>query len=180
VLETDELITIKTDTLSATSEVVSALAQGQSECFYIGGQLTLSPSRERFEGFKQGIEKAGIEFQSRYIYTKDYQPESGYQMMDKLVQDLGRFPRAIFTASYSLLEGVLKYLNDHNALSTKIRVATFDNYAILDCLPIKIDSVEQDCQSIAQTMFEAGKSVVDNVTFPDKHRQVDAIVRVRR
>ncbi len=39
-------------------------------------------------------------------------PESGYQMLAETEAKLGRLPQAIFTASYTLLEGVLRYLTE--------------------------------------------------------------------
>nr|WP_303047987.1 hypothetical protein [Vibrio ostreicida] len=40
----------------------------------------------------------------------------------------------------------MRFLTEKNMLGEDIRLATFDNYDILDCLPVKIDSVEQDCE----------------------------------
>ena len=160
ILEDSHFINIKTNAEQATKEVVGQLALSGDECVYIGGQLNLSTSRDRFKGYQLGLKDAGVRFDDRYVYTKDYQPESGYELMALAVEDLGRLPKAVYTASYSLLEGVLRFLTEKNMLDEDIRLATFDNYDILDCLPVKIDSVEQDCDLIAQTLFDYGQAIL--------------------
>lgn len=61
-----------------------------------------------------------------------------------------------------------------------IRIATFDNDHILDCLPIEIDSVEQDCSAIAQSLFDAGKSLLDDPKRPAEHIVLPAKIHYRR
>lgn len=161
VIDDSAFINIKTDASTATQQVVAKLVDGVSECVYIGGQLDLSPSRDRFAGYFAGLEQSGVTYNPNNVFNKDYQPSSGYEMMEQVMEKLGRRPEAIFTASYSLLEGVLRYLTEHDLLDTSVRLATFDNYDILDCLPVKIDSVEQDCELIANALFEAGKSLLN-------------------
>lgn len=180
VLESRVFSSIKTDALAATEQVVTQLVEGLDECVYIGGQLELSPSKERFAGFKSGLEKAGVVLSATKVFTKDYQPKSGYQMLDQAVTELGRPPKAIFTASYSLLEGVLRYLTQHQLLDSGIRIATFDNDDILDCLPIDIDSIEQDCVAIAQALFDTGKSLLNDPSCPVSNITLPAKIHYRR
>ncbi|MGF1715270.1 LacI family DNA-binding transcriptional regulator [Photobacterium chitinilyticum] len=150
---------VLTDAAKVTADLVETIAASTvSEFYYFGGQLELSPSRHRLAGFELGLKRAGLEEKSEWIRHRDYQPGSGYEMMQQLHQELGRLPEALFTASYTLLEGVLRYLKEHNCLealvSKKMRLATFDNHDLLDCLPLNIDSVAQDSEKIAQTSFQ--------------------------
>ncbi|MCG9750512.1 LacI family DNA-binding transcriptional regulator [Vibrio brasiliensis] len=180
VVENGTFTSIKTDAKGATEQVVTQLVEGLDECIYIGGQLELSPSKDRFAGFKSGLEKAGVPFSAAKVFSKDYQPQSGYQMLEQAVTELGRPPKAIFTASYSLLEGVLRYLTRHQLLNSGIRIATFDNDDMLDCLPIEIDSVEQDCSAIAQSLFEAGKSLLNDPMHATENIVLPAKIHYRR
>ncbi|WCP68289.1 LacI family DNA-binding transcriptional regulator [Vibrio tubiashii] len=180
VFEDSLFTTIKTDAVSATQEVVANLVKGLDECFYIGGQLDLSPSRDRFSGYQAGLQQAGIKFREEFVIHQDYQPSSGYDMMSKVVEQNGRVPKAVFTASYSLLEGVLRYLTEKNLLMSDVRIATFDNYDILDCLPIKIDSIEQDCDLIAQALFESGKALLNEPNRQPEQLVFPAKIHYRR
>ncbi len=160
VIEQQQMTTIKTDAHNAAKQVVEKLGKEAKECAYFGGQLELSPSKDRFAGYQAGLEQAGVKFEAALVKHKDYQPESGYQMMRETYQELGRLPERLFVASYSILEGVLRFLSEQQLLNEEMKIATFDNYAILDCLPIKIDSIEQDCDLIAQSLYDAGKALL--------------------
>ncbi|UPQ86934.1 substrate-binding domain-containing protein [Vibrio sinaloensis] len=162
VIDDTELISVKTDAVQATQQVVARLAEGLDECVYIGGQLELSPSKERLAGYRAALNSLGIHYQPQLVLNKDYQSESGYQMMAAVIDELGRPPKALFTASYTLLEGVLRYLTEHNLLASPIRLATFDNSDILDCLPIKVDSIEQDCPLIAQVLYDTAAQLLSS------------------
>ena len=162
VFDDSQFVTIKTDAKSATQQVVSNLLKHVSECVFIGGQLELSPSQDRLLGYRAALAQVPLEFKPEWLYCTDYQPESGYKMMAQAVQNLGRVPQSVFTGSYSLLEGVLRYLSEHQLLDDSIRLATFDNYAILDCLPIKIDSIEQDSLAIAKALYESATAQLNH------------------
>lgn len=141
------------------AEVVSKVATDYqlSEYFYFGGQLSLSPSLSRLAGFQQGLAQAGLAAQSGWILHKNYQPEAGYEMLQQLVAELGRLPQAIFTASYTLLEGVLRYLTEHKQtdklLNRELHLATFDDHDLLNALPFHIHSIKQNHQQIADEVF---------------------------
>ncbi|NVD06484.1 LacI family DNA-binding transcriptional regulator [Vibrio sp. JPW-9-11-11] len=180
VIEGAALTSVKTDAARATQQVVERLVKGLDECAYLGGQLELSPSKERLAGYQAALNTVGIGVQPQLVLSKDYQPLSGYQMMSAVIDELGRPPKALFTASYSLLEGVLRYLTEHNLLDSPIRLATFDNYDILDCLPIKVDSIEQDCALIAQTLFETATQRLANPDLSISSHVLEAKIHLRR
>ncbi|MGR5175524.1 LacI family DNA-binding transcriptional regulator [Vibrio parahaemolyticus] len=163
---------ITTNAYDATKALLSKTTQDHDECAYIGGQFELSPSRDRYQGYVDALKENGIELNTDIIFSRNYQPQSGYDMMAQCVQTLGRLPRCLFTASYSLLEGVLRYLNDHNLLGAgdtfSMKIATFDNYSILDCLPLRIDSIEQDCPALAAGVLECLRLCKSNADCPSQ------------
>lgn len=128
------------------------------EFFYLGGQLALSPSQNRLKGFYEGLEQSHLSLQEDWILHKDYQPESGYEMFAQIVEKLGRLPEAVFAASFTLLEGVMRYLSEHQQmdklLTQELHLATFDDHHLLNALPFHIHSIKQDHQQIAEKTFE--------------------------
>lgn len=128
------------------------------EFFYLGGQLALSPSQNRLKGFHEGLTQSHLDIQEDWILHQDYQPESGYQMFAQVVEKLGRLPEAVFTASFTLLEGVMRYLTEHKQmdklLTQELHLATFDDHHFLNALPFHIHSIRQDHQQIAEKTFE--------------------------
>lgn len=175
-----QFINVKTDAYSATKQLVASMIQGVDECVYIGGQRLLSPSQERLEGYQAGLEQVGVAFNEAMVFNRDYQPQSGYDSMAEVMARLGRPPQALFAASYSLLEGVLRYLTEHQLLNDTIRLGTFDNYAILDCLPVKIDSIEQDSESIAMTLCQIALDLFNDLSRPAETFNIAAKIHFRR
>lgn len=127
------------------------------ECFYFGGQLSLSPSLSRLQGFQEGLAQAGLNEKAEWICHLDYQPTSGYFMLKAAIERLGRLPEAIFTASYTILEGVLRYLTEHQQieklLNRELHLATFDDHHLLNALPFPIHSIKQNHEQIAEQTF---------------------------
>ena len=172
---------VVSDAQSATEKVVVNLfGDTVGECFYFGGNAELSPGQDRLAGYQSAVARAERELHTSHIYHKDYQPESGYQMMETCVTELGRFPQALFTASYSILEGVLRYLSEHKALDTDIRIATFDNYSILDCLPFSIDSIEQDYVEMSRHLFLCMQRMLNKESLLEPQKVYPAKIHFRR
>ncbi|WP_157315483.1 LacI family DNA-binding transcriptional regulator [Chitinibacter sp. GC72] len=128
----------------------SALAHGVREIAYFGGQIALSPSVDRLTGFQQAWQARHAEANPALIFHRDYQQHSGYAMMAECYQQLGRYPEAVFTASISLLEGVLAFINEKDRFRTSPQhLLSFDDHRLLDCMPRPINAVVQDSQQLA-------------------------------
>jgi LacI family sucrose operon transcriptional repressor len=135
---------------AVTQMVLDALAAGADEAYYFGGQPQLSPSIDRLRGFRAALARAGVSERDGWVRTRDYRRSSGHALMQQCYQDLGRYPRVLFTASLTLLEGVLAFIseNRHFDIAPR-RIITFDDHPLLDCLPLPIDAIEQDSQALA-------------------------------
>ncbi|PSW16470.1 transcriptional regulator [Photobacterium rosenbergii] len=172
-----------TDAAKVTAELISKTAESVDEFYYFGGQLELSPSRHRLAGFKLGLSRAGLELDDAWIRHRDYQTESGYMLMEQLHKELGRLPKALFTASYTLLEGVLRYLNEHNLLNAllnkEMRLVTFDNHDLLDCLPLNIDSIAQNSEELAKRSFQLIQLLMSSQNVTPTAFALDAAIRWR-
>lgn len=157
--DADHIPYVITDDQSAVATMVRTMVEKHqlTEFYYIGGLLQLTPSEARVEGFKCGLQQSGLTLQPDWISHRDYHSASGYFMMQQLTQRLKRLPQAVFVASYGLLIGVLRFLNEHNLLDQlsqqTLHLATFDDYELLDCLPFNINSIRQDHQQIANQLF---------------------------
>ena len=75
--------------------------------------------------------------------------------MAECYRELGRYPRVLFTGSITLLEGALAFIseNQHFNIAPR-RIITFDDHYLLDCLPLRIDSIEQDSHALAAAGIE--------------------------
>ena len=157
-----------TDSVAATAELIETVARlHPDEIYYLGGQLRLSPSRDRLQGYELGLQQAGVELKANWIRHGNYSPSSGYEMMASLCAELGRPPKALFTAACGLLEGVLRYLNQHQLMDSDIHLCSFDDHYLFDCLPLRIDTVAQDCTGLAQRTFSLITQLIDQQEVND-------------
>jgi LacI family transcriptional regulator, sucrose operon repressor len=131
------------------------ISGGVREIAFIGGLPDLSTSRNRFLGYRTALADAGLQLDHSLTFQEDYMPAGGYRMIGKAFEKIGRMPEAVFTASYTLLEGVLQFVQDKlGRIPPDLRIATFDDHPLLDYLPCRIVSVRQDCNALAAGAFE--------------------------
>ena len=88
----------------------------------------------------------------------------------------GRLSRvADIAAAYSLSElylfKVMQPLVEAGLMETGMRLCTFDDHDLLDCIPMRIDSVAQDCPALALAAFELMQTLIAG-SPPTKTAQV--------
>src|SRR5690606_24883417 len=169
-----------TDSITPTRELVADIArQHPDESYFLGGQPRLSPTRDRLEGFKQGLRDANVTLRPEWIIHGNYHPSSGYEMFAELCARLGRPPKALFTAACGLLEGVLRYMRQHNLLQSDIRLASFDDHYLYDSLTIPVDTVRQDNRQLAWHFFVLIGKLIDGESPEKVRRNLHATLQQR-
>ncbi len=169
-----------TDSVSPTAALVADIARSHPDEFYfLGGQPRLSPTRDRLEGFTQGLQQAGVTLQPEWIIHGNYHPSSGYEMFAALCARLGRPPKALFTAACGLLEGVLRYMSQYNLLDSKIHLASFDDHYLYDSLSVRIDTIQQDNRQLAFHCFELISQLIEGETPSPLQRYLPASLQKR-
>ncbi|NAX21403.1 catabolite repressor/activator [Vibrio sp. V39_P1S14PM300] len=129
----------------------SLVCDGVTNFGLIGALPELNISRERQLGFEATVKKAGQRFQVGY--GQHFNREDGKKVFEEWVSD-NTIPQALITTSYTLLEGVLDVLFEHPELMHRIQLATFGDNRLLDFLPIKINSLPQQFELIADSALE--------------------------
>ena len=114
----------------------------------IGALPELNVSRERQLGFDSALRAQSKK--SIIGYGEHYSREDGKAVFEKWLKE-GKLPDAVITTSYTLLEGVLDVLLEHPALMNQIKLGTFGDNRLLDFLPIKINSLPQQFELIADS-----------------------------
>lgn len=119
----------------------------------IGALPKLNISRQRHAGFEAQAKKQGITCSA--IYGEHFNRESGRNAFKKWVDDK-KIPDAIIVTSYTMLEGILDVLIEQPELMKIVKLATFGDNRLLDFLPIKINSLAQQFELIADSALELG------------------------
>jgi LacI family sucrose operon transcriptional repressor len=139
-----------TDARASTAALVAQTLQaGCNEIVYFGGQSELSPSRDRLAGYRAGLADGLCTEQTGWVLERDYRRSAGQAMLQQWHAQRHRYPQAIFTGAITLLEGVLAELIANQALDHGVRLLTFDDHPLLDCLPVPVDAIAQDSTRMA-------------------------------
>lgn len=128
----------------------------------IGALPQLAVSKERQLGFEKALNEYNC--QSQIFYGEHFSRDTGAKLMQKLIKQ-NRLPDAIVVTSYSLLEGVLDILLTHPELMDKFKIASFGNHRLLDFLPIKINSLEQEFDQISGKAIEIALEAIQQKNY---------------
>ena len=106
------------------------LKRGHTNFGFIGGDVSLTPFRERYQGFVRALSEFGIQPDPAHIKFGDYHVDSGYAMMKQLAE-LRAAPACVFISNYFMHIGATQYLVEHRSrLSRPIYIASFDDMAL--------------------------------------------------
>jgi len=145
-----QLPCVLTESTQSVRELITPVAcLSPDEFYFLGGPPRLSPTRDRLEGFIQGLQQAGVTPRPEWIIHGKYHSSAGYEMFAELCARLGRPPKAVFTAACGLLEGVLRYMHQHHLRDQPVYLTSFDDHYLYDSLSLPIDTIAQDNRQLA-------------------------------
>jgi LacI family sucrose operon transcriptional repressor len=165
------------DNYDSAYMLVKKLADSRPrEIAYIGGTRTLSSTIERRRAYQKVLAEHDIPCNKSLMIEKNYSIDSGHQATLQILDHLGRLPDAIFTASFTLLEGALSALTEKfGAVPASVKIGTFDDHPLLDHAIPRIHSVRQDCESIAHEAFDILINITGQQAQP-AHRTIPSIL----
>ncbi|GAA3748262.1 LacI family transcriptional regulator [Spinactinospora alkalitolerans] len=92
--------------LSATDHLIGL---GHRRIAFVAGRPELWCSRARLDGYRAGLETAGLDFDGELVVPGEFDYESGFRAAEQLF-DLGEPPTAVFAASDQMALGVYEAL----------------------------------------------------------------------
>lgn len=130
----------------------------------VGAVPELGVSKEREQGFLSAIRSYSTQTQQPEIKSliangDHFSQRQGQQQVQSWI-DSGCMPDAILATSYTLFEGVLDCLLANPELMQKTHLATFGDNRLLDFLPIKIQSLPQQFELIADNALELALNAI--------------------
>ena len=175
-IEAENVSCVTSDNLKGAYDLVNHMcSQGLSEIYYIGGLRSISTMKDRLKGYRKALRDNNVPYNDKKVFHGDNSTPSGYRIAEKIYAQKKGFPEAVFTASYTLLEGLLKFIAETNGnIPGNLRIGTFDDHPLLNYLPAKIPSVQQDCDGIINSAIDLilgglmGRKSVEHRTIPAK------------
>jgi LacI family transcriptional regulator len=154
--------------------VAHLVARGRTRIAHVAGFLRDDPAVEREEGFRRGVERAGLACPAAYVDGGDWLHGAGYEAARRLLA-LPQPPDAITTASDFLAVGVLAALAEAGVrVPDDIAVAGFDDSPLCLRTTPTLTSVRQDPWWIGRVAAEGLLQMIERPERPP----VTAIVPV--
>jgi LacI family fructose operon transcriptional repressor len=125
----------------------------------------LAMTRERRQGFEDVAESRSGQWS---VYSGEhYDRISGAGLMRQVLAEQG-LPDALITASYTLLQGVLDVLLEQpGGLPESLRMATFGDDRLLDFLPVRVHSLPQKHEAIAEATLDKALAAIADHCEPE-------------
>ncbi|MGF1759758.1 catabolite repressor/activator [Photobacterium sagamiensis] len=153
-LDDEVFASVISEDLEGAYELTHALLQKDVRSIgLIGAVPDLGVSKEREQGFYAAIHSHHRDVETLIAYGDHFSQEQGQYQVQQWI-DNNSFPDAILATSYTLFEGILDCLLANPALMAKTHLATFGDNRLLDFLPIKIQSLPQQFELIADSALE--------------------------
>ncbi|MBN1782247.1 LacI family DNA-binding transcriptional regulator [bacterium] len=173
-VEGQNTVCVTTDNYAGAFQLTEQFTrQSLKRIAFIGGLETLSNSKDRYRGYEDALKQAGIDPDPALVIHGEFTVEGGYHSAEQLLTQKSGQPDAILTASYTLLEGLLQYMHNHDPdLLGRIKLATFDDHPLLDFMPFKINAVLQDANTLGKAAFDCvmksihGEGPVESLVVP--------------
>ncbi|MEL7223079.1 MAG: LacI family DNA-binding transcriptional regulator [Bacteroidota bacterium] len=152
-IETDKVIIDDCD--AASSAVKHLIETGRKRIAYIGAPEGLLISKNRFKGYREALQSAGIDFDETltiHMAAGDY--EDGEESIEQLSKRGVAFD-AVFAATDMLALGALKSLKKGGyAIPSDISVCGFSNWKISEIYEPSLTTVHQPGYDMGQSAAE--------------------------
>ena len=142
------------DQKAASYAVQHLINIGCKKIAHIRGPENPQNSIDRFLGYKKTLEKNGIPFDSKLVYTcENVTFDEGFDFAKQIVNDHPDID-GIFAITDLVAVGVLSYLNENNiAMPGKIALIGFSNWFMAQVMTPKLSTIDQPSYEMGVAAF---------------------------
>ena len=144
------------------------ISRGRKKFIYLGGTRLSQPGNDRFQGFKDALESAKIEFPAENHYTCNFSMELAVNAVEEHLKRCGTLPDAIVCANDLMAAAVIEYLKAKNiAVPEQVAVVGGDGIDAVQFITPKLTGFSTQPILLGKTAFDLlwakvnGKKVSD-------------------
>lgn len=150
---------ISEDLEGAYQLTLSLLESSPKNIALLGAGKNIGVSKERAQGFISALKQWDFKGEVSQYYATHFDSHEATAIVNKWIEN-NTIPEAILTTSYTLLEGLLDAVSDKPELMATLDMATFGDNRLLDFLPIKVNSLSQRFDQIADSALELALNAI--------------------
>jgi LacI family transcriptional regulator len=142
------------DQKAASEAVQHLIDSGCKKIAHIRGPENPQNSIDRFLGYKKTLEKNGIPYDSKLVYTcKNVTFDEGFEFAKKIVDDHPDID-GIFAITDLVAVGVLSFLNENNiSVPRQISLIGFSNWFMSQVISPKLSTIDQPSYEMGVAAF---------------------------
>lgn len=142
------------DQKAASDAVQHLIDIGCKKIAHIRGPENPQNAIDRFLGYKKTLEKNGIPFNSKLVYTcESVTFDEGFEFAKQIVKDHPDID-GIFAITDLVAVGVLSYLNENSiAVPSKIALIGFSNWFMAQVMSPKLSTIDQPSYDMGVAAF---------------------------
>lgn len=154
----EETLWVDNDNFQAMYEVVNKLIKkGHEKIGFIGAIENLNMSKDRFEGYKEALNKNNIAFNNNLvIHTDEFSEESGQIACKQLLKH--KDITAIVATDDLIAFGIIKELNEKNI--SNLSIVGFNNTQLAQYQKPALASVDINADELG---YQAAKLLIENL-----------------
>lgn len=171
---------VHVDNITAAYEAVTSLIlKGHRNIAMIRGTGISSVGEERFKGYQQALQDAGIAMRKDWVVETDFSIEEGMRAMGSIAAT-GSLPTAVFCSTDLMALGAMNYLLDNGLrIPEDVSVFGFDGTRMSTIARPRLSTVEYSATEIGMTAARNLFKMIKGATDIPHHTNVTHYVAVR-
>jgi LacI family transcriptional regulator len=152
---------VSIDNAGGVASMVAALVGlGHRQIAFLAGPTSFYVARQRLDGYRRGLEEAGLDFEERLVASTGFDREGGAQGVDMLLAGMAPFT-AVCAASDLLALGALHRLRQLGVdVPGDVSVAGFDDIEMAAMVAPSLSTVRLPLHEIGRRGFEYAERVL--------------------
>lgn len=135
---------------------------GHKRIALINGFPTALAGYDRFIGYREILEEAGLSYRADYVRDGEFTWEHGYSAMQALL-DLAEPPTAVFAAADQIALGAIKAVHERGRrVPEDIALVGFDDIGVAAQVHPALTTVRQDKEELGRVAGEALVRLIEN------------------
>ncbi len=129
------------------------ISQGHEKIAMVGGNMSVASTFYKYQRYQENLRMHGIPERGEYVVNSSYDPESGYEAMNRIFE-LPEIPTAVIAINDFAASGIIRSIREHGlSIPEDISIVSFDNTYIAEVTMPKLTSVDYNYKKYGKLLI---------------------------